>query len=77
MTSFAELLVDLSRALANESCEADDGVVVRVSGLQIDVPIETSWDGTELRASLPRTRLATGFRMPVCRLRARWEEVPE
>jgi hypothetical protein len=49
------------------------GVAIEVTGVDLTLPIEAHIDRDgELRASLPRGRMATGFRTPHGRLTARF-----
>jgi hypothetical protein len=76
LQSFAELLAATVGPLPLEAGNAAVGARVAVSALDLDVPLEIRIDdGAELRVSLPRGRLATGFDPPHGRLAAHFDLV--
>jgi len=74
MTDFSDVLVALADSILAEAGGPADGVRVRVSGFQLDLPLEGGFgQGARLEATLPRGTLATGFDVALGRVRARFE----
>lgn len=70
----AEVLSAVTGPLPLEAGGAAAGARVTVSTLDVDLPLEMRiGDGAELRASLPRGRMATGFDLPLGRLVAHFD----
>jgi hypothetical protein len=70
----AELLGAVTAALPLEAGSVAAGASVAVSALDLDLPLEARIeDGAELRVSLPRGRLSTGFDVPLGRLVAHYD----
>ncbi len=68
------------RPLAQTLTEVAEGAMaaaaqtgVRATRIELDLPIEISFGGTEFRADLPRFVTRTAFDLPVSRLRIVWE----
>jgi hypothetical protein len=76
LRSLGELLAAVTAMLPLEAGSAAAGASVAVSTLDLDVPLEARIEaGAELRVSLPRGRLATGFDVPLGRLVAHFDRV--
>lgn len=73
MQRLADLLVSLVDGIPEDAGSPAEGVRLRVARFAVEMPIEARSHARELRASLPRGRLDTGFQMPHGRLRARFE----
>jgi hypothetical protein len=74
MRPFGELLVALAGMVPARAGSRQAGLALRVSSLDLTLPIESRIEpGAELKASLPRGRLATGFDPPLGVLSARFE----
>jgi hypothetical protein len=73
VSPFGAFLAQLPERVAGSAGGADDGVRLRVTSLDVDLPIESRIveDG-RLEASLPRGLMATGFDVPHGRLSARF-----
>jgi hypothetical protein len=70
---FGDLILALAESLPRGAGAPELGVEVQVTGVDLVVPLESRiGGGGELRASLPRGRMATGFRAPHGRLAARF-----
>jgi hypothetical protein len=73
---FAEVLDQVTAPLPLEAGDAAAGARVTVRTLDLDLPLEMRIeDGAELRASLPRGRMATGFDLPLGRIVAHFDVV--
>jgi hypothetical protein len=72
LTSLEELLVTLADDLAPDAGSADEGLLVHATDVDLDLPMEAviAPDG-RLLATLPRSRIATGFDPPAARLSVR------
>ena len=72
----AEVLDEVTAPLPLEAGAPGIGAMVTVSALDLELPLEMRIAaGAELRASLPRGRLATGFDVPLGRLVAHFDVV--
>lgn len=70
MRSFAELLIGLAEDLPLETGDPALGIVVEVTELDLEVPIEAHiGERGALYASLPRGRFAAGLDVPHGRVR--------
>ncbi len=75
MVALEDLLVGLADSALDRAREASgDGAVaqIEVTAVQIELPIETRMIAGRVEACAPRGRLATGFDMPLGRLKARF-----
>jgi hypothetical protein len=71
-----ELLDAVTATLPLQAGEPAAGARVAVRTLDLDLPLEARIEaGAELRVSLPRGRLATGFDTPLGRLVAHFDAV--
>jgi hypothetical protein len=62
VTALETLLVGLVDTLPSDAGGPEDGVRVEISAVDLAIPVETHVDGRGVvRASLARTRLATGY----------------
>jgi hypothetical protein len=69
MRAFADLILALAESVPAGMGSVHVGVAIDVTAVELTVPVETHIAvGGDLRASLPRGRLATGFQMPHGRL---------
>jgi hypothetical protein len=76
VTGLEALLSSLCE-LASATGAPEQGTGIDVTRLELDLPLEARIaPGAVLLASLPRGLLATGFELPRCRLRARYEVSP-
>ena len=76
MTRFEDLVEHLVEAFAAPSERPAVGERIVTTDLNLDLPVETLIDDDGLLlATLPRGQLATGFELPVGRLRVRCREV--
>ncbi len=75
MQPLGDLLASLATSLPIGAGDpAVDGVAVAVTELHLAVPVETRiGGGGELRAQLPRGRMATGFQLPHGHIVARFD----
>ena len=73
MRPIDDLLIALAESLPVGAGSPETGAVVAVTAVDVALPVEAhiGRDG-ELRASLPRGRMTTGFQVPHGRLRARF-----
>lgn len=71
MQPLSQLLVEMA-SLSPETGEPTDGVRVRIGTMSVELPIEGRLRDGELLTSAPRGRLATGFDVPLGRVRARF-----
>jgi hypothetical protein len=68
-----DLLIQLGRSLSQGAGDRRAGATVDVTGVEVSIPIESSIGRHgELRASLPRGRMATGFQLRHGHLSARF-----
>ena len=66
-----QLLVDLAGSILARAGSPEDGVAIRITRIDIDVPCELRLNKhAGLDASMPRGRLATGFDPPLGQIRA-------
>jgi hypothetical protein len=73
VSPFGDLLIQLGSALGGGAGAPEAGVAVDVTAVDLTLPIEAIIGaGGELRASLPRGRMATGFQLPHGRVVARF-----
>jgi hypothetical protein len=73
VSPFGAFLAQLAERVAGSAGGADEGVRLRVTSLDLDVPIESRIvGGGLLEASLPRGLMATGFDLPHGRVSARF-----
>ena len=70
------LLVDLVEGVPALAGGPEDGVAVAVHGLDVVAPLEVSATGGRIAACAARARLATGFDVPLARVRARFVTEP-
>lgn len=70
MTAFGDVLIDLLGELSPTLRRDEEATGVLVVGVDLDVPLETRISSRGLEATVPRGRLATGFDVPLGRLRA-------
>jgi hypothetical protein len=78
MNSFSEFIVALGDALLKVQDEPHAGTRLSVTTVDVDLPLEARLgSGAELRASLPRGFMATGFRQPLGRVVLRFAASPE
>jgi hypothetical protein len=76
MQALGELIVHLASLVPERASAPGEALEVQVSALEVTLPFEARIEhGAELRASLPRGRLATGFDPPLCQLSLRLEVV--
>ena len=74
MTSLESLIVGFVDTLPDDAGGPADGVRVELAAVDLEIPVETHVDTTgQVRASLARTRLATGYDADLCRLALRYE----
>jgi hypothetical protein len=77
MLPFAELLVRLAELVPARARSPRSGVELSVSAMDLTLPIESRIvHGGELRASLPRGRMSTGFDPPLAQVTVRYEVSP-
>lgn len=78
MIALGRFLVELAGSVAGGAGGLEEGARLRVTSLELDVPIESRLVGGVLEASLPRGLISTGFDPPHGRLSARFavEEAP-
>jgi hypothetical protein len=71
MRAFADLILALAESVPAGMGSASVGLAIDVTAVELTVPVETHIaKGGDLRACLPRGRLATGFQLPHGRLMA-------
>lgn len=74
MTSLETLIVGLVDTLPGDAGGPADGVRVDLAAVDLEIPVEAHVDAHgEIRASLPRTRLATGYDSDLHRIGLRYE----
>jgi hypothetical protein len=78
LQAFGDLIVALIEQLPMGVLDAAGTTSVEVTSVALDLPLETRLGrGAEVRASLPRGRLATGFQIPLGRLSAHFQTEAE
>ncbi len=78
MTTLETLIVGLVDSLPADAGGPEEGVRVELASVDLALPIETHVDASgHVRASLPRTRLATGYDMDLCRIGLRYERTED
>lgn len=70
MNAVEELIVDLFASLPTDAGGESVGVAVAVTELALTIPIESRVAGAGLYATLPRSRMITGFEPQYGRLSA-------
>ena len=74
---FGDLVAALVEGMPVAVDDAWGASELRLTHVEIEIPFEARLQrGAEVRASLPRGRLATGFQLPHGRLTARFESTP-
>lgn len=74
MTPLESLIVGLVDTLPEDAGGPADGVRVELAAVDLAIPVEAHVDATgHVRASLPRTRLATGYDSDLHRIGLRYE----
>ncbi|MCB9762525.1 MAG: hypothetical protein H6739_22190 [Alphaproteobacteria bacterium] len=70
MSSLAALVLETEAGLPTGAGGPDDALELTVSSVDVTLPIETRFvQGGALDLHLPRGRMATGFDVPLSRLR--------
>jgi hypothetical protein len=73
LSPLGAFLADLAGPLVSGAGSPDEGARLRVTTLDLDLPIESRIvSGGVLQASLPRGLMATGFDLPHGRISARF-----
>ncbi|XXF81321.1 hypothetical protein P2318_16640 [Myxococcaceae bacterium GXIMD 01537] len=73
MQSLEQYLVELADSVLSQAGGPGDGVALRVTRIDVDLPIEARMGaGGTMEVSPPRGRLSTGFDPHHARLRARF-----
>ena len=74
MTALETLLVGLVDTLPEDAGGPEHGVRVEISAVDLEIPVETHVDAHGVvRASLARTRLATGYDAELGQMTLRYE----
>ena len=69
MSPLSDLVIELVEALVDSVGAPALGVALAITDIDVTLPLEARLgQGGELRASLPRGRMATGFQVPHGRL---------
>jgi hypothetical protein len=72
-----DLIGAVAQSLPSGAGDPRSGIAISVTDIELTIPIEVRLSkGAELRASLPRGRMSTGFVLPHARLFARFEALP-
>ena len=74
MTSLESLIVGLVDELPEDAGGPADGVRVELAAVDLAIPVEAHLDASgHVRATLPRSRLATGYDSDLHRIALRYE----